>query len=185
MVVVLKDGHRLTIREITPEDKVALSDSLHHLSEDTIYKRFLSPKPDLSSAELRYLTEPDGHDHYALVATPDTHPDQIRAVGRFVRLREEPETAEVAIVVADHLQGQGLGRQLGLALADAAKERGIRQFTATMLGDNVPAQRLMTTISARVREGVHGGVRNLTAELAEPALLDVPEPEQPGLELAA
>ena len=185
MVVVLQDGHRLQIREITPADKDALNESVHNLSEDTIYKRFLSPKPDLSKAELRYLTEVDGHDHYALVATPDTHPDQIRAVGRFVRLREEPETAEIAIVVADHLQGMGLGRQLGLALADAAKERGIRQFTATMLGDNIPAQRLMSTISARVREGVSGGVRNLTAELGEPTAVEMLEHAAEPLHLAA
>lgn len=167
MVVSLKDGHRLQIREITPDDKDALTESLHHMSEESIYKRFLSPKPDFTNGELRYLTEVDGCDHFALVATPATHPDQIRAVGRFVRLADEPETAEIAIVVADHLQGQGLGRQLGLALADAARERGIRQFTATMLGDNVAAQRLMSTISERVRSGTQGSVRNLTVELGD------------------
>jgi acetyltransferase len=170
MVVTLADGHRLLIRPVSPDDKPALAESLRHLSEDSVYKRFLSPKPGFTRAELRYLTEVDGHDHVALVATPENHPDQIRGVGRFVRLREQPDSAEIAVVVADHLQGLGLGRQLGLALADAARERGIRQFTATILGENVAAQRLMTTISARVREGQFGGVRNLAVELAGPGL---------------
>jgi protein lysine acetyltransferase len=173
MVVSLQNGQRFHLRPIRPEDKDALVEALHHLSEDTVYKRFLSPKPDFTSAELRYLTELDGHDHYALVAVPVGRPTEIHAVGRFVRLREEPATAEVAVVVGDELQGMGLGTQLGLALADAARERGVRQFTATILGQNVAAQRLMHSISARVREGrPEGSLRNLVLEL---------DPGQPGV----
>jgi hypothetical protein len=39
-----------------------------------------------------------------------------------------------------------------------------------MLGDNVPAQRLMTTMSARVRDGLEGGLRSLTVELGDGGL---------------
>src|ERR687897_58989 len=50
------------------------------------------------------------------------------AVARCVRLPDRPDTAEMAIVVGDPFQGQGLGRALTLALADAAVAVGIRRF---------------------------------------------------------
>ena len=68
------------VREIRPTDKAALSDALHRLSDETVYRRFLSPKPDFSAAELRYLTEVDGWNHHALVAVPADDPERIIAV---------------------------------------------------------------------------------------------------------
>jgi hypothetical protein len=43
----------------------------------------------------------------------------------------------------------------------------------------------MTTISRRVREGVEGGLRNLTVELGEPGLVEAPPAMSTGLDLAA
>jgi acetyltransferase len=167
MVVSLADGSSFSIRPIRPSDKASLSWGLEHLSEQSVHRRFLTGKPGFSRAELRYLTEVDGHDHHALVATPIDHPDRVMAVGRFVRLAADAEAAEVAIVVADPLQGKGLGTGLGLALADAARERGIRRFTATILGDNLPAHRLMVKLAQRVRYGgPEQGIRTMLGELA-------------------
>ena len=90
---------------------------LAHLSDATIQRRFLSPKPRFTAGELRYLTEVDGHDHVALVAIDDD--GHLVGVGRFVRL-EDPAEAEVAVVIADHLQGQGLGTRIGYELVDEA-----------------------------------------------------------------
>jgi RimJ/RimL family protein N-acetyltransferase len=73
----------------------------------------------------------------------------------------------MAIVVGDPFQGQGLGRALTLALADAAVAVGIRRFAATMLGDNEAARRLMRTFSRRLEEKrVEGGLREAIVELA-------------------
>lgn len=167
MVVHLKDHRRLALRAIRPEDKQGLSEALHRLSAATVHKRFLSPKTEFSAAELRYLTEIDGVDHVALVATPVDEPERIVAVGRYVRLDERSDSAEIAIVVGDHLQGEGLGKQIGIALADIAARNGIEHFTATMLADNVPAHRLMASISDRVRNGSReAGVDSLVLDLA-------------------
>lgn len=160
-------GHGLVLRPITADDKDALTDALHRLSADTVHKRFLSSKPDFTASELRYLTEVDGADHVALVATPPDAPERIVAVGRYVRLRNEPDTAEIAIVVGDHLQGRGLGKRIGLELADIAREHGIAQFTATMLADNVAAHRLMESIAERIRQGPReSGVDSLLLDIA-------------------
>jgi RimJ/RimL family protein N-acetyltransferase len=156
----------LVIRPIRPDDKAALRRGLEHLSPESRHQRFLTPKPRFTSAELRYLTEVDGVDHVALVAVPVDHPDRIVGVARFVRLRDDPEAAEAAVTIADELQGRGLGRELGRRLTDAARARGIRRFTATLLGENVASHRLFEAISERVSARYDGGLEELVAELA-------------------
>ncbi len=136
------------------------------LSDETIHRRFLAPKPRFTGTDLRYLTEVDGRDHYALVAVLADRPDVLVGVGRWIRDPERPERAEVAIVIGDALQGHGLGTALGLALADAARARGVRSFTATMLADNTPAQRLFAVISHRLHVTHEGATDALTGDLA-------------------
>jgi RimJ/RimL family protein N-acetyltransferase len=163
----LDGGSRVLIRPIEPGDKEKLVNGLRQLSEESIRKRFLAAKPRFSRSELRYLTEIDGVNHIALVAVLADDPDQLVAVARCVRLPDRPATAEMAIVVGDPWQGQGLGRELAQRLADAALAVGIRRFAATMLGDNIAARRLMRTFSRRLEEGlVVGGVREVLVELA-------------------
>jgi RimJ/RimL family protein N-acetyltransferase len=163
----LDGGTRVLIRPIEPGDKAKLIDGLRRLSDESIRKRFLASKPRFTSAELRYLTEVDGFNHIALVAVLEDHPNTLVAVARCVRLPDRPGTAEMAIVVGDPWQNQGLGRALATALADAARAVGIRRFAATMLGDNEAARRLMRTFALRLQESpVSGGVRDVLVELA-------------------
>jgi RimJ/RimL family protein N-acetyltransferase len=156
----------LSLRRITPADKDTLVAGLGRLSERSVYQRFLSPKPRLSSSELQYLTEVDFVDHYALVAVLAKSPGVVVGVGRWVRDRERPGDAEIAVVVADDLQGRGVGTMLGEALAAAARERGIERFTASMLPTNRAAHRLLAKLSSQL-ELTHGrGVDELVAPLA-------------------
>src|SRR3712207_1059645 len=141
------DGTRILFRHIRPDDKGRLAAGLARLSPESQRKRFLMPKPRFSSSELRYLTEIDGFDHVAVVAVLADDPEAIVGVARFVRLRSEPDAAEAAIVVGDAFQGQGLGRELGRRLVEEARERDVKRFTATLLSDNVAAQRLFRAIS--------------------------------------
>ena len=86
----LPDGTQILIRPIEATDKLRLSVALSRLSRETIRARFLAAKPRLTSAELRYLTEIDGHDHIALVATLASDPESIVAVARCVRFPTRP-----------------------------------------------------------------------------------------------
>jgi protein lysine acetyltransferase len=166
--MTLRPSHglpELLLRRITPEDKDALVAGLGRLSDRSVYQRFLSPKPRLSSSELAYLTEVDFVDHYALVAVLAQSPDVVVGVGRWVRLADVPTDAEIAIVIADDLQGRGVGTQLGRALADAARERGIERFTASMLPTNVAAHRLFAKIATQLRWTREHGVDEMVAPL--------------------
>lgn len=166
MLTRLADGTRVVIREIRPADKAMLARGHSLLSEESQRRRFLGAKPRLSASELRYLTEVDGRRHFALVAVSAERLDHILGVARFVRL-DDGDTVDAAIVVGDPWQGRGLGKRLALALADAARERGVRRFEATMLSDNPAALALMRTLSARLETGGHeAGVREVSGELA-------------------
>ncbi|UGS34123.1 GNAT family N-acetyltransferase [Capillimicrobium parvum] len=169
IVATCDDAHvppSLVIRPIRPSDTTLLQQGMQRLSAETRRRRFLAPRSDLSSSELRYLTEVDGCQHYALVAVRADDPGELVAVGRWVRLDDRPGTAEIAVVVGDCYQGQGIGRRIGLALADAARARGVTHFTATMLADNEPAHRLFAAISERLVSVHDGEVDEVTAELA-------------------
>jgi RimJ/RimL family protein N-acetyltransferase len=163
----LPDGTQILIRPIEATDKLRLSVALSRLSREAIRARFLAAKPRLTSAELRYLTEVDGHDHIALVATLASDPESIVAVARCVRFPDAPDTAEFAIVVGDAFQGRRLGTLLARELAAAARAVGIRRFAATMLGENDAIRRLMRTITAHLEvDRIDHGVREVVVNLA-------------------
>jgi len=166
MYARLADGSLLLIRPIRPDDKLLLECGAAGFSTETLARRFLSPKTRLSAAELRYLTEVDGHGHVAYVAVLPDDPRRLIAVGRWVRWHDDRDAAEVAIVVADEWQRRGVGSLLATALADEARFRGIRRFTATMQADNLPAHRLMARLTDRLERRHEGPLDELSAELA-------------------
>jgi GNAT superfamily N-acetyltransferase len=162
---MLPDG--TWMRPIAPADKALLQSGVGRLSPETAYRRFLTAKPRLSPAELRYLTEVDGRDHIALVVLDDC--GDLVAVGRLVRNDERPDTAELAIVVADCWQRRGLGRTLAAALT--GRMDGITRVSGTMLASNRAALGLMRTIGPLEQAAFAGGVREVVARIAAPAAL--------------
>jgi acetyltransferase len=176
MYARLSDNTLLYLREIRPDDKERLLDGMRGLSDESIQRRFLGPKPTLSASELRYLTEVDGHDHYAIVAFEAGDEEHIRAVARYVRLADDPGAAEAAITVCDELQGRGLGSLLARQIADAARERGIDRITATVSSENRPALALMRKIDERLKgQPVGSSVTELVARLPMASAEDLGE----------
>ena len=168
MLERLPDGAQILIRPIRSDDKRFLEDGLRQLSDESVHRRFLSPKRSFSRAELRYLTEVDGRDHVALVAEYPGEPvRRLIAVGRFVRLAQNTDAAEVAIVVADDWQRRGVGSLFAERLAAQARRLGVKRFTATMATDNVAAHRLMDRLSEHLEEHYSGsGVSDVVLDLA-------------------
>jgi RimJ/RimL family protein N-acetyltransferase len=167
----LPDGSPILIRPIRADDKQMLSDGLAHLSRESVQPRFLGPKRRFTSAELRYLTEVDGWNHVALVAeSPTSAGRRFIGVVRYVRLPEDPESAEVAFVVADDFQRRGVATLLAEELAQRARMRGIKRFTATMSSENVAAHRLMAKLFHHLeRHHAGSGVDELSGDLAAAA----------------
>ena len=146
-IVRLRSGREICIRPIAANDAPGLRLAYARLSPESQYQRFLASKPYLSAGDARYLTQVDGADHSALVATPIDRPRYILGVGRYVRLAEDPAAAEFAVAVGDPYQNEGIATELLERLALAARSHGIKRFTATMLADNGPAHRLLRRLA--------------------------------------
>ena len=145
----LTDGTSVELRPIRPADAPLLQAGLRQLSERTRYLRFHAPRREFSADELRFLTEVDGESHFALSAF--TLPRQrMVAVGRFIRRPTAAAEAEFALVVADAVQGKGLGRLLLSRLREAALERDVTRFTGTVLDENRPMRGLLRKLGGRV-----------------------------------
>ena len=130
--VVLRDGGTAHVRPIHPSDADAVQAFHVGQSQKSIYMRFFAFKSKLSTKELKRFTEVDYKDRVALVITIG---GEILGIGRYDRL-DDPAEAEVAFNIADAHQGRGIGSILLEHLAAAARENGIRKFSAEVLPEN-------------------------------------------------
>ena len=130
---ILRDGSHVGLRPVTPDDKALLLDGFSRLSTRARYLRFLAPAERLSAGQLAYLSEVDHHDH---VAWGVLEGENAAAVGRWVRLGDEPSAADVAVTVLDDYQRRGLGRLLLEVLAVSARARGIGDLHFDVLAEN-------------------------------------------------
>jgi GNAT superfamily N-acetyltransferase len=160
------DVRELEVRAVRSDDKQDLVHGFEQLSDGSRYRRFLSPHNRLRDAELRYFTEVDHHDHEALVAV-DPRTGEGVGEARFIRSREDPHAAELAVAVVDDWQGRGVGTRLVSELARRAREEGITMFTALVLANNQAMLALAGELGeARVLHREHGAVE-LVIELPE------------------
>jgi acyl-CoA synthetase (NDP forming)/GNAT superfamily N-acetyltransferase len=170
--VVLSDGGTVHVRPIQATDAEDFRQFHEHLSAQSAYYRYFSPKPRLTDAEVERFTTVDMLDRAALVALLG---DEIVADARYDRWPGKPE-AEVAFTVADEHQGRGLSTLLLEHLAAIARLNGIVRFTAEVLADN----RAMLSVFARagwpVSRAFDSGVVDVAFDLVPtPAYLDTVE----------
>jgi GNAT superfamily N-acetyltransferase len=170
----------VVLRTIRPDDKELLRAGFRRLSPESRYLRFHGVKTELSDAELRYLTEVDGVDHFALGAVRHTDGgDEGVGVARLVRLTTEPGVGEAAITVLDDLQGQGLGTILFQRIVAAAAERGIVRIRSLVLGSNKAMQEMLRRLAGDdAQMSVEQGVVTVDIELPR-VRVDAPADEAP------
>lgn len=146
----LADGTSLTLRPIRRDDAAAIERFDAELSPESRRRRFLGAAT-LTPSMLDYLINVDHERHFAWVAETAATPPRLVGVARFIRLREDPASAEFAIVVADDLAGRGLGRFLFDALGVAARERGVTTFVAYILWENTAMRSIVNHFDPDVR----------------------------------
>jgi GNAT superfamily N-acetyltransferase len=120
------------VRAIGPEDGARLLAFHEHLLPRTVFLRFFSFHPELSTKEVEHFTRVDYVNRLALVVESEDH---LIAVGRYDSASGDAE-AEVAFVVADEFQHHGIGALLLDELARAAWQRGVTSFRAETLCEN-------------------------------------------------
>jgi RimJ/RimL family protein N-acetyltransferase len=148
LAATLRNGSRVLIRPVRPDDKPLFAAAYERLSHESRRRRFLSAPSRLTSEDLRYFTEVDHRRHAALIAIdPDT--GDLVGDARYVRLPGERETAEVATFVADDWQRQGIATALLTELTPLARANGLRRYTALVSADNGVVLEALERLGAR------------------------------------
>lgn len=135
-----KNGTRVRVRPLLPEDASYLVDIFEHMSADSRYSRFNQSLNHISPERIRAEAENIAQTKLQIgfIAFADL-PDQLDAPIGAVRCVDVGDgVAETAVSVRDDMQNQGIGSYLLRLLAEEAKKQGIRKLVATVQNSNKP-----------------------------------------------
>jgi len=148
----LADGRNITIRPIRPEDAEIEQAFVRGLSEEARYFRFMFSVRELSRDMLLRFTQIDYSREMALIAVTFEQDKEIElGVARFA-INPEGESCEFALVIADAMQGIGLGQRLMTALMDAARAKGLKVMVGEVLKTNNNMLKLMNRLGFSIED---------------------------------
>src|SRR6266516_3001641 len=167
-VIELRDGTRVHLRPIVPEDELLLHEAVSAMSERTVYFRFFSPIKRMSDALAHRLAVVDYNDRFAIVATTHKPGSKERIVGvaRYDRAALT-DIAEVAVAVIDEFQRRGLGSVLLAELARVARSHGIKTFQLIVLPENREMLGLLRNMGWIHQAKLVGGVYEISFDLPD------------------
>ncbi len=134
--VTLRDGRRVTVREILPEDKEPLQAAVGNMSADSRYTRFMGTMREIPDQMLEAATHPVPDRECALVAVSVEGADELHRRRRAPMLNVGSDTCEFAIAIVDGWQGLGLAPQLMNTLMSLAESHGFRYMEGFVLSTN-------------------------------------------------
>lgn len=164
---VLGDGTAVVIRAIAPEDRTNVLETFKGLDREAVYRRFFSPKKELSNAELKQLTEVDFSRVVALVVTTKTGKGETLIGGGRYALEdaESPRSAELAFLTAEGYRRRGIASLLLKHLKQLAEAAGVREFEAEVLAENRPMLSVFKRSGLPMRQSRDGSVIHVTLSL--------------------
>jgi acyl-CoA hydrolase/ribosomal protein S18 acetylase RimI-like enzyme len=156
---VTKTGLNIQLRPVKISDESALKDFFYSLSDNSMYRRFISTRKDMPHERLQEFVVIDYRKEMVILAIlQENDQEKIMGVGQY-GIMEGTHMADVAFVVSDTAQNQGIGRELLSYLTLLATKQGILGFTAEVLVNNLSMQHLFETagfdITKRNIEGLY------------------------------
>src|SRR5260370_29224669 len=131
----LRDGREVEIRALRPDDKDDMLAAVGRTGMQSLQRRFFAVKRGFSEKEIAFFMNIDFSDHVALVALADEDGRPvIIGGGRYILV--EPGRAEIAFVVIDAYQSQGVGTLLMRHLATISRSAGLKGLIARVLPEN-------------------------------------------------
>jgi len=146
----MKDGRQVTIRPIRAEDEMMMQSFHASLSDKTVYMRYLSPmmlSARITHERLARMTHNDYDREIALVVDGDEQGERaIFGVARLSKLRGTNEDARFTMLISDHHQGQGLGKELMKRIIQIGRNEKIKNIIAMMSPENDAMQKLCRAV---------------------------------------
>ncbi len=130
--VVLRDGATIHVRPFAVSDIDAVRAFLVAVSPESLFARFFG-MISIEHFDVASLDSTDPTTRCTLLAEAG---GRVLAMATYVRRRHAPNVAEVGFLIADHLQGHGLGTRLLELLAEVAYANGVTRFSAQVLTAN-------------------------------------------------
>jgi len=163
-IETLRDGRRVEIRALRPEDRSDLLGAVDRVSPQSLYRRFFAVKRGLTEQETDFFVNVDFVDHVALLAVvEEDRRATIVGGGRYILV--QPGKAEVAFAVIDEYQGQGVGGALMRHLAAISRDAGLQELVAEVLPENIPMLRLFEKCGCRMSTRREAQVIHITLGL--------------------
>ncbi|NOH30601.1 bifunctional acetate--CoA ligase family protein/GNAT family N-acetyltransferase [Vibrio mediterranei] len=145
-LITLKDGSKISLRPIRPEDEPFHADFINNVTKEDLYKRFFSDVGEFNHEALANLTQIDYDREMAFVAVDLSYANpHIIGVSR-VLVTPDNSDAEFAILIRSDLKGKGLGRVLMNKIIDYCKSKNTRQIS----GMTMPTNRGMLTLAQKL-----------------------------------
>lgn len=152
----------MVIRRIRPDDAPRLGDFAARLSPNALRLRFFTPVRSFSTKRLQGFAEVDFVRRAAFVVTfPES--EEILAVGRYEA--QDETLAEVAFIVQDELQGNGLATELLQHLAVLARANGFEELTALTLSENHEMLDVFHASGYPMTASFEGGVKRVVMDI--------------------
>lgn len=132
--LALKDGWRISVRPLRPEDEPTIHEFLRHVTPHDLRLRFFAPMKEFTHEFIARLTQLDYARAMAFIAFDDNN----EMVG-VVRLHSDSiyESGEYAILLRSDLKGRGLGWALMQLIIDYARSEGLKAISGDVLKENV------------------------------------------------
>ncbi len=138
---LLRDGSRVEIRALRPEDEAAMLAAIERTSAQSLQRRFFVMKRHFSEKERAFFMNVDFKNHVAIVALAEEGDSKVIAGGgRYIVF--ETGRAEMAFVVVDAWQGKGVGTILMRHLVKFANDAGLQELTAEVLHENTAMRKV-------------------------------------------
>jgi GNAT superfamily N-acetyltransferase len=129
--ILSPDKNQVSVRLVHRGDLALIQKMHERLSQESIYYRYLSAnKP--TTKDLENLCNSDSGTAVVLVATIAEPEEKVIGIAYYLLDRQDPSSAEPAILVEDDYQGCGLGKQLISTLYQYAVENGLKSFNTTI-----------------------------------------------------
>ena len=157
-----KAGLEVLFRPVKISDEPLLKDFFYALSDQSMYRRFMSPRKDVPHHQLQDHIIIDYSKQMAVLATvnPDEK-EEIVGLGQY-SIVASTHTAEVALAVKDAYQNRGVGSELLSYLIYLAQKQGLLGFTAEVLMENRPMLHVFQKTGLNIEKRGEGGVYELT-----------------------
>ncbi len=156
-----RTGLQILLRPVKISDEPLLKEFFYSLSDKSMYMRFASARKDMHHARLQEFVAVDFSRDMVILAL-SRHDDQDLVIGLAqYNINAKDHTAELALVVRDDYQNQGVGTELDSYMTYLAKRNGILGFTAEVLEDNLPALNLVKNMGFKTVKK-EGGAEQLS-----------------------